>query len=114
MLYLGGKYVFMIESVPGLDSEAHTKLEGSTKVKGVPSPGPDAERARPAPLPALLGAAAKASRKVIITAGHADLRWHLWIALALLGRLDLALAVYAVYFPLRAIGGVVTKAVAHA
>ena len=31
-----------------------------------------------------------------------------------LGRLDLALAVYAVYFPLRAIAGVVRKAVAHA
>jgi CDP-alcohol phosphatidyltransferase len=114
MLYLGGKYVFMIESVPGLDSEGQTKKEGTTEVKGVPSPGPDVERARPAPLPALLAAVAKAPRKVITAAGHADLRWHLWIALALFGRLDLALAVYAVYFPLRAIGGVVRKAVAHA
>ncbi len=114
MLYLGGKYVFMIESVPGLEIEGQTKMEGRTKVRRVPSPRHDLGQARPAPLPALLAAVAKVPRKVIIAAGHADLRWHLWIALALLGRLDLALAVYAVYFPLRAIGGVVTKAVAHA
>ena len=38
-------------------------------------------------------------------AGHADVRWHLWIVLALLGRLDLALVAYAAYFPLRALGG---------
>ncbi len=41
--------------------------------------------------------------------GHADLRWHLWIALALLGRLELALAGYAVYFALRATAGAVAE-----
>ena len=30
--------------------------------------------------------------------GHADLRWHLWIVLASVGRLDVALAAYAGYF----------------
>ena len=35
--------------------------------------------------------------------GHADVRWHLWIVLALVGRLDVALAAYAVYFPVRAV-----------
>jgi hypothetical protein len=114
MLYLGGKYMFMIESVSGLDLEGQTKMEVEKKVEGGPSPGPDVKQTGPASLPALLAAVAKVPRKVITSAGHADLRWHLWIALALLGRLDLALAVYAVYFPLRAIGGLVTKAVAHA
>ncbi len=46
--------------------------------------------------------------------GHADLRWHLWIVLALVGRLDLALAAYAGYFPARAVAGVVRKGVRHA
>ena len=38
------------------------------------------------------------------------MRWHLWIALSLLGRLELALASYSVYFALRATGGVLRKA----
>ena len=46
--------------------------------------------------------------------GHADVRWHLWIALAILGRLELALAAYAVYFPLRALAGSVRKGVRYA
>jgi hypothetical protein len=41
-------------------------------------------------------------------------RWHLWIVLAALGRLDVALAAYAVYFPLRAIAGAARKAVRRA
>jgi phosphatidylglycerophosphate synthase len=46
--------------------------------------------------------------------GHADVRWHLWIVLAVFGRLDLALVAYAFYFALRAIGGGVRKAVRYA
>jgi hypothetical protein len=46
--------------------------------------------------------------------GHADIRWHLWIALAAVGRLDLALAAYAGYYPLRAFTGAVRKGVRHA
>jgi hypothetical protein len=46
--------------------------------------------------------------------GHADVRWHLWIGLALLGRLEIALLFYAFYFALRATGGVLRKAVRHA
>ena len=42
-------------------------------------------------------------------AGHADLRWHLWIVLAAVGRLDAALAAYAVYFPARALLGAARK-----
>ena len=47
-------------------------------------------------------------------AGHADVRWHLWIVLAAVGRLDLALVVYAVYFPLRTLAGGLRKGVAYA
>ena len=41
--------------------------------------------------------------------GHADVRWHLWIVAAALGRLDWALAAYAVYFPARMAAGVIRK-----
>jgi hypothetical protein len=46
-------------------------------------------------------------------AGHADVRWHLWIVLAALGRLDAALAAYAAYFPARALAGALRKAARH-
>ena len=46
--------------------------------------------------------------------GHADLRWHLWIVLAALGRLDVALVAYAAYFPARCLAMLARKAVARA
>ncbi len=46
-------------------------------------------------------------------AGHADVRWHLWIVLAAIGRLDVALASHAVYFPVRALGAAARKAARH-
>jgi phosphatidylglycerophosphate synthase len=52
-------------------------------------------------------------RALAVLAGHADVRWHLWIVLAACGRLDLALITYAAYFPLRAIAGAARKAVRH-
>lgn len=114
MLYLAGKYVFVIQSLTGLAFEGEKKWEGKAKSEGEAALEPDAGRARPERRPALPSALARAPKKLVAAVGHADLRWHLWIALALLGRLDLALAVYAVYFPLRAIAGVVRKAVAYA
>jgi hypothetical protein len=47
-------------------------------------------------------------------AGHADVRWHLWIALAALGRLEVALVAYAAYYPTRALAGAWRKAARHA
>ncbi|QDV34206.1 CDP-alcohol phosphatidyltransferase family protein [Tautonia plasticadhaerens] len=41
--------------------------------------------------------------------GHSDIRWHLWIVLAALGRLEWALALYAAYFPIRAALGAIRK-----
>ncbi len=53
-------------------------------------------------------------RKIAHIVGHADIRWHLWIALALLGRLDLALGFYTIYFMARCVGGVMRKVGAYA
>jgi phosphatidylglycerophosphate synthase len=52
-------------------------------------------------------------RKLAHWAGHADIRWHLWIVLAALGRLDIELVAYSAYFPLRAAAGAWRKGVAH-
>jgi len=53
-------------------------------------------------------------RSLVHLVGHADLRWHLWIALAALGRLDLALGFYTLYFLARTLGGALRKAGVHA
>jgi phosphatidylglycerophosphate synthase len=86
MLYAMGKYVF---------------------VAGTTGPEPTAEGSAGAPV----SRAGSPLREAVRLAGHADIRWHLWIALAAVGRLDLALAAYAAYFPARAVAGAVGKAV---
>jgi phosphatidylglycerophosphate synthase len=53
-------------------------------------------------------------RRFAQLAGHADIRWHLWIVLAAIGRLDAALIAYAAYFLARYIGGAIRKAAYHA
>ena len=52
-------------------------------------------------------------KQVVRLIGHADIRWHLWILLAAIGRLDLALIAYAAYFPFRAVAIGAKKAVRH-
>ncbi|GAC1299858.1 MAG: hypothetical protein NVSMB14_10510 [Isosphaeraceae bacterium] len=46
--------------------------------------------------------------------GHADIRWHLWIVLAAIGRLEVGLAAYAVYYPARTFAGAIRKGVNRA
>jgi phosphatidylglycerophosphate synthase len=46
--------------------------------------------------------------------GHADVRLHVWIILAAVGRLEWALVGYAAYFAARWSGGAMRKAVRHA
>jgi len=88
MVYAMGKYVFVAgTSGPGAE-------EGAAGVPALRQPP------RPSPV---VGA--------VRLAGHADVRWHLWIVLAAAGRLDMALAAYAVYFPVRALLGAARKAV---
>jgi phosphatidylglycerophosphate synthase len=73
-----------------------------------------AEVVKPQALPAVLPAQAGLARGLVRGMGHADLRWHAWILLAAAGRLDVALVVYAAYFPMRAAAGLVGKGVSHA
>ena len=54
------------------------------------------------------------SQRLVRLIGHADLRWHLWIVLAIFGRLELALLVYAFYFPVRAAASALKKGVRYA
>lgn len=49
------------------------------------------------------------STRLVRGLGHADLRWHLWIVLAAVGRLEVALVAYSAYYPLRMLAGVPGK-----
>jgi hypothetical protein len=103
MLYAMGKYVFLV---------------GTTNDRGnEPEPRPSVGQPHLTvkPLPALPSARETPSTATtaVRLAGHADVRWHLWIVLAALGRLELALAAYAAYYPARALAGAVRKAVRH-
>ncbi len=91
VLFASGKYLFLVQSLTGAEMEAKAEAK------------PTAPRNAKPRLRGLLAAM-----------GHADLRWHLWIVLAVVGRLDLALASYAVYFPLRAVAGIARKGAAYA
>ena len=91
MLYAMGKYLFLVGASTGSD------LDGTTETSGLPS----SSQSR------------SGLRSIALMLGHADVRWHLWIVLAAMGRLDVALAAYALYFPARAIAGAARKAARH-
>jgi phosphatidylglycerophosphate synthase len=100
MLYGMGKYLFFLTTTAA-DESLEVKTIGSGAI-----PAPNV--AVPAPLrPSVLTSAVR-------LAGHADIRWHLWIVLAAVGRLDVALAAYAAYFPVRAVAAAVRKGLRHA
>ncbi len=89
MAYAAAKYLFVF---------------GSTSAAPAPTGGiavPTAER------PGLV-------RRLAHLVGHADIRLHLWIILAAIGRLEWALGAYAAYFLARAAGGAIRKAGRHA
>ena len=103
MLYASSKYLFQVQSLLGEELERDMRraaVSGGTAFTGGK--------------PGLAGRARGQLRALVHLIGHADVRWHLWIVLALFGRLDLALAGYAVYFALRASGGAVQKGVRYA
>jgi phosphatidylglycerophosphate synthase len=102
MLYASSKYLFQVQSLLG------EELEG--EMRGAPSPA-EFRTAGGASRGFRLGGKMTALVRLI---GHADLRWHLWIALAACGRLDLALVSYAFYFAVRAVAGCVRKGVRYA
>jgi hypothetical protein len=105
IIYASGKYLFLVQSLLG--NELEGRQNDKTTSPATHGPGPESgggrHRYRFDQLAALV--------RLI---GHADVRWHLWIVLALLGRLDIALAAYAAYFPLRALAGAVRKGVRYA
>jgi phosphatidylglycerophosphate synthase len=102
MLFVSGKYLFVVQSLEGAALDAQT---GADKPIGGTARLAGAHRAR---------GVLDGLTEIVRLAGHADVRWHLWIVLALVGRLDLALASYAAYFPARALAGMVKKGVRHA
>jgi phosphatidylglycerophosphate synthase len=103
IIYASGKYLFLVQSLLGNELEKGDK--------------------RPTTLAAAEGLGTESGQGnqtvdriagVVRLLGHADLRWHLWIVLALVGRLDVALAAYAGYFVLRSLAGVIRKGVRYA
>ncbi len=103
IIYASGKYLFVIQS---LSSDG---LEGpkSNSATLLPASGQERGSSR-------MRERLRRLTELVRLIGHADVRWHLWIVLALAGRLDVALAAYAVYFPGRAFAGAVKKGVHHA
>ncbi len=91
MAYAMGKYLYLVGSTTG------STLDATPSVEAASLPAPSGQL-----------------RSIALLAGHADVRWHLWIVLAVLGRLDLALAAYALYFPVRALAGAARKVARHA
>jgi hypothetical protein len=98
MLYAMGKYLFAFSHGDG-----SWGMGGGSEHTGQP-PAPSSQSLPPSAHP--LAVLAR-------LAGHADVRWHLWIVLAAIGRLDVALVAYAFYYPARAMAGAVRKAAHH-
>jgi phosphatidylglycerophosphate synthase len=103
IVYASGKYLFLIQSLLGNELE-----EGWGEIV---SPAQSPDRGDRGARGSRVGSGLVRIGRML---GHADLRWHLWIVLAAAGRLELVLAVYACYFPARALGGAARKAVRYA
>jgi phosphatidylglycerophosphate synthase len=90
MLYGMSKYVFAFGSHTGNALESSHSTAFSPVIKSHPT------------------------RRLVHIVGHADIRWHLWIVLAAVGRLDLALGFYTLYFMTRTLAGALRKAGSYA
>jgi phosphatidylglycerophosphate synthase len=84
ILYVSGKYLLMVGHTTW-----HEEQRGPSSPSGLPS--------------------GCRLRTIVRALGHADLRWHVWIFLAALGRLEWDLVAYAVYYPARAMAGASRK-----
>jgi phosphatidylglycerophosphate synthase len=96
MAYASGKHLFRVQSSLGDELEGRTDSQPrlSASIREDPR--------------------ARGIAQVVRLFGHADLRWHFWIVLAAVQRLDLALVAYAIYFPVRALAGAIRKGWRHA
>jgi phosphatidylglycerophosphate synthase len=90
ILYASGKYLFVVQSMAG-ETLDRAKDQGADSTTAAVAGESRHDRRGSRGM----------MRLAVQAMGHADLRWHLWIALAAVGRLDAALAVYAIYFPIR-------------
>jgi phosphatidylglycerophosphate synthase len=103
IIYASSKYLFLVQSLLG------NELENSEQLPASLASGRGADNE--------LGGGKQIVERIaegVRLFGHADVRWHLWIVLALVGRLDVALAAYAVYFLSRSLAGIVRKGVRYA
>jgi phosphatidylglycerophosphate synthase len=89
MAYAAAKYLFHFGTTSALDPTA-------------------------SPLSSVAANRSGALRRLAHWIGHADVRLHVWIILAAVGRLEWALVGYAAYFAARWAGGAARKAVGHA
>jgi phosphatidylglycerophosphate synthase len=78
MFYTAGKYLFSVSA---------NAVSSEPTAPNVPSSAPSGWRS------------------VVHAIGHADVRWHAWIVLAAIGRLEWALVAYAAYYPARTLAG---------
>jgi phosphatidylglycerophosphate synthase len=86
LAFASGKYLFFVQSTAGEILDHELTAHNIIKV--------DHDR----PLPTVRPVRQQRLRTVVRVLGHADVRWHLWIAFALIGRLDIILAWDAFYF----------------
>jgi CDP-alcohol phosphatidyltransferase-like enzyme len=118
ILYASSKYLFQVESLLGEELEGGMKRDGASdgfQPRGGPlTPALSPQAGRGGNADRLAAGVRRRVTAVVRLIGHADVRWHLWIVLAIFGRLDLALAAYSFYFALRTIAGSVRKAVRYA
>lgn len=100
--YAIGKYLFMFAS--RLADERSERSKSSEKRKETSG---GADRAQNESV----GDASEASfwKNVVRLAGHADVRWHLWIFLAAIGGLGMELVVYTLYYPVRCLAGAIRR-----
>jgi phosphatidylglycerophosphate synthase len=123
MFYGMGKYLFTFSA-----SQAPTEAHASVRPEGRKPTvlGPDSRRdvsaarhADPAeeepdsPLRRAATVVAHQLAQAVRFAGHADVRWHVWIALAALGRLEWELLAFSLYFPARTLAGAIRKVGRH-
>src|SRR5262249_54476474 len=110
---------FLVQSLLGDELERQAKersglaqLQEGSRRAGTGEPMLKSARTEPRPPRITEGRSALAG--LLRKFGHADVRWHLWIALAILGRLEVALVAYAVYYPARAVAGALRKGAQYA
>ena len=91
LVYGMGKYLFFVSNQIWLDSDRSARKQEAPVTLEPVQPPPS--------LPRLLAH----------WAGHADVRWHVWIVLAACGLLRVELLFFAAYYPMRCLGGAIRK-----